>query len=79
MWVGSAILGLGHFGILDIYIVANEEGEQFALKLHRLGRTSFRKLKEKRDYHRHRKNTSWLYLSRLSAMKEYAYMKVRNG
>ena len=43
---------------------------------HRLGRTSFRKLKEKRDYHRHRQNTSWIYLSRLSAMKEYAYMKV---
>ena len=43
----------------------------------RLGRTSFRKLKEKRDYHRHRHNTSWIYLSRLSAMKEYAYMKVR--
>ncbi|XP_074526430.1 serine/threonine-protein kinase RIO2 [Halichoeres trimaculatus] len=59
----------------DIYIVASPEGEQFALKLHRLGRTSFRNLKNKRDYHKHRKNMSWLYLSRLSAMKEFAYMK----
>ncbi|XP_036383156.1 serine/threonine-protein kinase RIO2 [Megalops cyprinoides] len=59
----------------DIYIVANSEGEQFALKLHRLGRTSFRNLKNKRDYHKHRNKMSWLYLSRLSAMKEYAYMK----
>lgn len=59
----------------DIYIVANAEGEQFALKLHRLGRTSFRNLKNKRDYHKHRNKISWLYLSRLSAMKEYAYMK----
>uniref|UniRef100_A0A4W4H657 Serine/threonine-protein kinase RIO2 n=1 Tax=Electrophorus electricus TaxID=8005 RepID=A0A4W4H657_ELEEL len=59
----------------DIYMVANEEGEQFALKLHRLGRTSFRNLKNKRDYHKHRHKMSWLYLSRLSAMKEYAYMK----
>nr|XP_008534053.1 PREDICTED: serine/threonine-protein kinase RIO2 [Equus przewalskii] len=59
----------------DIYIVANEEGQQFALKLHRLGRTSFRNLKNKRDYHKHRRNMSWLYLSRLSAMKEFAYMK----
>ncbi|XP_076853686.1 serine/threonine-protein kinase RIO2 [Brachyhypopomus gauderio] len=59
----------------DIYIVANAEGEQFALKLHRLGRTSFRNLKNKRDYHKHRNKMSWLYLSRLSAMKEYAYMK----
>ncbi|XP_031208594.1 serine/threonine-protein kinase RIO2 [Mastomys coucha] len=59
----------------DIYIVANDEGQQFALKLHRLGRTSFRNLKNKRDYHKHRHNVSWLYLSRLSAMKEFAYMK----
>ncbi|KAI7812885.1 serine/threonine-protein kinase RIO2 [Triplophysa rosa] len=59
----------------DIYIVANAEGEQFALKLHRLGRTSFRNLKNKRDYHKHRNKMSWLYLSRLSAMKEFAYMK----
>lgn len=59
----------------DIYIVASPNGEQYALKLHRLGRTSFRNLKNKRDYHKHRKNMSWLYLSRLSAMKEFAYMK----
>ncbi|XP_027671974.2 serine/threonine-protein kinase RIO2 isoform X2 [Falco rusticolus] len=59
----------------DIYIVANEEEQQFALKLHRLGRTSFRSLKNKRDYHKHRHKMSWLYLSRLAAMKEFAYMK----
>lgn len=58
----------------DIYIVASEK-EQHALKLHRLGRTSFRQLKNKRDYHKHRKSVSWIYLSRLSAMKEFAYMK----
>ncbi|KAM5192036.1 serine/threonine-protein kinase RIO2 [Mantella aurantiaca] len=59
----------------DIYIVANEEENQLALKLHRLGRTSFRNLKNKRDYHKHRHKMSWLYLSRLAAMKEFAYMK----
>lgn len=59
----------------DIYIVVDDEDQQLCLKLHRLGRTSFRQLKIKRDYHRHRQNTSWLYLSRLSAMKEFAYMK----
>lgn len=59
----------------DIYIVASPSGEQYVLKLHRLGRTSFRNLKNKRDYHKHRKNMSWLYLSRLSATKEFAYMK----
>ncbi|NXO30917.1 RIOK2 kinase, partial [Cisticola juncidis] len=60
----------------DIYIVANGEEQQFALKLHRLGRTSFRNLKNKRDYHKHRHKMSWLYLSRIAAMKEFAYMKV---
>ncbi|OCT98564.1 hypothetical protein XELAEV_18010803mg [Xenopus laevis] len=59
----------------DIYIVANEDENQLALKLHRLGRTSFRNLKNKRDYHKHRHKMSWLYLSRLAAMKEFAYMK----
>ena len=61
---------------VDIYIVASPEGDQYALKLHRLGRTSFRNLKNKRDYHKGRNSMSWLYLSRLSATKEYAYMKV---
>ncbi|XP_043919849.1 serine/threonine-protein kinase RIO2 [Protopterus annectens] len=59
----------------DIYIVANEDEIQLALKLHRLGRTCFRNLKNKRDYHKHRHKMSWLYLSRLAAMKEFAYMK----
>lgn len=59
----------------NIYVVGNEEQEQLCLKLHRLGRTCFRNIKDKRDYHKHRKNASWLYLSRISATKEFAYMK----
>ncbi|XP_076293936.1 RIO kinase 2 [Lasioglossum baleicum] len=59
----------------NIYIVANEQGDPVCLKLHRLGRTCFRNIKEKRDYHQHRKSASWLYLSRISATREYAYMK----
>lgn len=60
----------------DIYIVANAEHEQLALKLHRLGRASFRSIKKNRDYHRGRKHVSWLYLATLAAKKEFAYMKV---
>lgn len=59
----------------DIYIIADSEDHQYAAKFHRLGRTSFRQLKNKRDYHKHRNKASWLYLSRLAAMKEFAYMK----
>ncbi|WFD25607.1 non-specific serine/threonine protein kinase [Malassezia nana] len=61
----------------DIYLVVNEEGEQRVLKIHRLGRISFRKIKEKRDYMGHRKSASWMYMSRLAAEKEYAFMQVR--
>lgn len=43
---------------------------------HRLGRVSFRSIKQKRDYLRHRKTSSWLYMSRLAALKEFAFMKV---
>jgi len=59
----------------DIYICANEEETELCLKLHRLGRTCFRAIKNKRDYHGHRHAASWLYLSRLAAMKEFAFMK----
>jgi len=60
----------------DIYIVANAEGEEMVLKLHRLGRISFRAIKEKRDYMGKRKSASWMYMSRLAAQKEWAFMKV---
>ncbi|CAK8691414.1 unnamed protein product [Clavelina lepadiformis] len=59
----------------DIFIVGDADGQQMALKIHRLGRTSFRQIKNKRDYHAHRRNVSWIYLSRLAATKEYAYMQ----
>ncbi|KAG5886295.1 hypothetical protein JTB14_001514 [Gonioctena quinquepunctata] len=58
----------------NIYTVADPEGQELCLKLHRLGRICFRKITEKRDYHKHRKSVSWLYLSRISATKEFAYM-----
>ncbi|KAK9840755.1 hypothetical protein WJX81_002413 [Elliptochloris bilobata] len=58
----------------DVYEVLSPQGEVLALKLHRLGRTSFRAVKSKRDYLRHRSSFSWLYLSRLAALKEYAFM-----
>lgn len=60
----------------DIYIVADAEGHEMVLKLHRLGRVSFRAVKEKRDYLGKRKSASWMYLSRLAAQKEWAFLKV---
>ncbi|KAH7931056.1 RIO1-domain-containing protein [Leucogyrophana mollusca] len=60
----------------DVYIVADAEGSEMVLKLHRLGRISFRAIKEKRDYLGKRKSASWMYMSRLAAQKEWAFMKI---
>ncbi|KAK1923118.1 putative Rio2p serine kinase [Papiliotrema laurentii] len=60
----------------DIYVVKGEDGVERVLKLHRLGRISFRAIKEKRDYLGKRKSGSWMFMSRLAAQKEFAFMKV---
>ncbi|KAL2419487.1 Serine/threonine-protein kinase rio2 [Exophiala dermatitidis] len=65
----------------DIYVVSDERGEQRVLKIHRLGRVSFKKgVRNKRDYARtkvqkERGAGSWMYMSRLAAVKEYAYLQ----
>jgi RIO kinase 2 len=59
----------------DIIVVADEAGAQRVLKIHRLGRISFRTVKQNRDYLKRRQAGSWMYLSRLSAMREYAFMQ----
>ena len=63
----------------DIYLASSPTGCQVVLKFHRLGRTSFRNVRKKRDYFNNQKQNertnNWLFLSKLSAMKEYAFMK----
>uniref|UniRef100_A0A914GRI1 Serine/threonine-protein kinase RIO2 n=1 Tax=Globodera rostochiensis TaxID=31243 RepID=A0A914GRI1_GLORO len=73
--VGSVGNQIGVGKESDIYVGGDPEMNDVVLKLHRLGRTSFRKLKEKRDYHRRRHFCSWLYLSRLAAAKEFAFLR----
>ncbi|PSN61914.1 RIO1-domain-containing protein [Corynespora cassiicola Philippines] len=59
----------------DIFVCADETGRQLVLKLHRLGRISFRTVKANRDYLRNRSSASWMYMSRLAALKEFEFMK----
>ncbi|KAI1762910.1 RIO1-domain-containing protein [Hypoxylon sp. FL1150] len=59
----------------DILVVADDRGAQKVLKIHRLGRISFRTVKANRDYLRKRQGGSWMYLSRLAAEKEFAFMR----
>lgn len=58
----------------DIFVVADEKGVQRVLKIHRLGRISFRTVKANRDYLRNRSSGSWMYMSRLAALKEFTFM-----
>lgn len=58
----------------DIFVVADEKGLQRVLKIHRLGRISFRTVKANRDYLRNRSSGSWMYMSRLAALKEFTFM-----
>lgn len=59
----------------DIHICEGPNGQVVVLKLHRLGRISFRTIKKNRDYMGHRQSASWMYMARLAAAKEFAYMK----
>lgn len=59
----------------DVHFCEGPEGETLAIKLHRLGRVSFRSIKTNRDYLQHRTHASWMYMARLAAAKEFAYMK----
>ncbi|XP_014220904.1 serine/threonine-protein kinase RIO2 [Trichogramma pretiosum] len=59
----------------NIYTVSKKDSDEiYCLKLHRLGRTCFKQVKNKRYYHEKRSYMSWLYLSRVSATKEFLYM-----
>ena len=61
----------------DIYVLADDSGTQRVLKIHRLGRISFRSVKNQRDYLRKRSTaSSWMDMSRLAAEREYSFMRV---
>ncbi|KAL8440464.1 hypothetical protein Efla_005606 [Eimeria flavescens] len=59
----------------DIHICEGADGAVLILKLHRLGRISFRSIKKNRDYMQHRTHCSWHYLAHLAAVREFAYLK----
>ena len=60
----------------DVYVGTNDQHQRYIIKLHRLGRTCFRKVTLKRDYLKSGNKTNWIYLSRLAALREFAFMKV---
>lgn len=55
----------------DVYRCLTPDDTEVAAKIHRLGQTSFRNVKKLRNYIDGRKHISWLYMSRLSAAREF--------
>ncbi|RLV92372.1 Serine/threonine-protein kinase RIO2 [Spathaspora sp. JA1] len=70
----GAIIGVGKES--DIYSVSDTQGQQKVVKIARLGRTSFRTVKNNRDYLKNKQTSNWMYLSRLAAEKEYQFMTI---
>ncbi|NVM30997.1 MAG: serine/threonine protein kinase [Candidatus Helarchaeota archaeon] len=60
----------------DVYEGLTPDEEVVAIKIHRLGRISFRQTKRYRDYTADKHHLSWLYTSRLAAEKEYEALMV---
>lgn len=59
----------------DIFEAMDASGNEIIIKIHRLGRTSFRAVRKTRDYMKNKAKASWLYMSRIAAVKEFAFMK----
>lgn len=69
----GSILGRGKEA--DVFVAYDEDDNPLVLKFHRIGRVSFRKAKDTRDYLSKKHAGSWLYLSRLSAQREFRNLK----
>jgi len=63
----------------DVYEAVTPDEVKVAVKFHRLGRTSFRDTRRKREYVADRRHISWLYQSRLAAEAEYTALQIMHG
>ena len=59
----------------DVYSCMDDKEDIYALKIYRIGRTSFKKVKKYRNIIGERGHFSWLYVNRLAAKKEYEALK----
>ncbi len=55
----------------DVYSCMDDDKNIYAAKFYRMGRTSFKSIKQLRDIIGERGHVSWLYVNRLAAKKEY--------
>ena len=55
----------------DVYSCMDDDKNIYAIKIYRIGRTSFKNIKKFRDLVGERAHLSWLYVNRLAAKREY--------
>ncbi len=55
----------------DVYGCMDDNENIYALKIYRMGRTSFKNIKMLRSFLGNRKHLSWLYVNRLAAKREF--------
>ncbi|MFX1590931.1 MAG: RIO1 family regulatory kinase/ATPase, partial [Promethearchaeota archaeon] len=55
----------------DVYSCMDDNENIYALKIYRMGRTSFKNIKKYRSFIGNRSHLSWLYINRLAAKKEF--------
>ncbi|MBD3340086.1 MAG: serine/threonine protein kinase [Candidatus Lokiarchaeota archaeon] len=55
----------------DVYSCIDDNENIYALKIYRMGRTSFKNIKKYRNLVGERSHLSWLYINRLAAKKEF--------
>ena len=59
----------------DVYGCMDDDENIYAAKFYRIGRTSFKSIKQLRDIIGERGHLSWLYVNRLAAKKEYEVLE----
>ncbi|TFF90467.1 MAG: serine/threonine protein kinase [Promethearchaeota archaeon] len=59
----------------DVYSCMDDDKNILALKIYRMGRTSFKSIKKTRAIVKNRKHLSWLYINRLAARREFEALK----
>ncbi|MBD3197721.1 MAG: serine/threonine protein kinase [Candidatus Lokiarchaeota archaeon] len=59
----------------DVYSCMDNDENIYALKIYRMGRTSFKNIKRYRNIIGERSHMSWLYVNRLAAKREYETLK----
>ena len=80
LWKGGHVYSIGEKLAVgkeaDLYFSSNKSGEEFVLKFHRAGRTSFQDLTRKRSYLVNKGHTSFIYKSRLNAQAEVKNLQI---